>query len=185
MPASGTDGELTYGEPDFPKRDTADGGTSGQDGGSESSDTQTQVDDPDGAAEDALADAQIAAGHEMSFYALVGGGFCKGTTNTPFTAFSSDSKKGIGFSAYQDCEGDFFDQQVCVKLQERDQEGKWFARTKFRCGPMTTSGHAYAGSWVSCASAGKGVYRTRAKGTVDTPYGPMIAYGTSEKILMC
>lgn len=115
------------------------------------------------------------------------GGYCEGNVTVPFAEKGGTNltTPGIGFDARQQCDGTFYDQQVCVELQEKDSSGTWYKRTNMLCGTATTGEWSYVGKWVSCAGAGHGTFRTRSKGIVDTPYGVETGYATSGTATLC
>lgn len=114
------------------------------------------------------------------------GGYCEGTAYRPYITYNANSKAGITFSASQTCNGDFYDQQVCAKLQEGTSQG-WYNRTTLSCSPITANGYVYLSKWAgTCTAAGHGSYRTAAKGSVDTPYGTQTSgWHYSSPITLC
>lgn len=114
------------------------------------------------------------------------GGYCEGSATIPYDSKNvSTNKWGIGYTAEQQCEGDFDAQSVCIRLQEKDSAGSWYARTTWRCADDTTGEWPYASGWVSCAAAEHGTFRSRSRGWVDTPYGPETAYYNSASKVLC
>jgi hypothetical protein len=83
---------------------------------------------------------------------------CHGHANTPYTAYSLGNK-GVAYSAFQDCTGEFDLQKVCIQLWYLDYYSNGHAISTMSCGPYTVSSHAYRGLFLTCSRMGTGHVR--------------------------
>lgn len=136
---------------------------------------------------DEAAAGRTAVGPDEGAAMLAADWHCTTDVYDPDIAWSADydpPRRGIAYAAHQRCTGAYGTQRVCVRLQERDNQGDWYARTTWACDAWTVSSTSYKGQWVSCRNAREGLFRTQARAEGEGP-PPDIGWGHSAGVRLC